>query len=47
MLRKALPGLLVAVLAAPVAAQTVDEVIARSFEARGGLERLRSIQRSA
>ena len=44
MLRKALPGLLVAVLAAPTAAQTVDEVIARSFEARGGLDRLKAIQ---
>jgi hypothetical protein len=44
MLRKALPGLLVAVLAAPAAAQTVDEVIAKSFEARGGLDRLRAIQ---
>ena len=45
MLRKALPGLvLAAVLAAPAAAQTVDEVIAKSFEARGGLDRLKAIQ---
>ena len=44
MLRKPLPGLLLAVLAAPAAAQTVDEVIAKSFEARGGLDRLRAIQ---
>jgi hypothetical protein len=41
MLRKALPGLvLAAVLATPAAAQTVDEVIAKSFEARGGLDKL-------
>jgi len=45
MLRKALPGLvLAAVLAAPAAAQTVDEVIAKSFEARGGLDKLKAIQ---
>lgn len=44
MLRKALPGLLVAVLAAPAAAQTVDEVIAKSLEARGGLDKLKAIQ---
>ena len=45
MLRRALPGLLAgAVLAVPARAQSVDEVIARSFEARGGLERLKAIQ---
>jgi len=45
MLRKALPGLvLAAVLAAPAAAQTVDEVIAKSFEARGGLDKLKAVQ---
>jgi outer membrane lipoprotein-sorting protein len=45
MLRKALPGLvLAAVLATPAAAQTVDEVIAKSFEARGGLDKLKAIQ---
>ena len=45
MLRRVLPGLLAgAVLAVPASAQTVDEVIARSFEARGGLDRLRAIQ---
>ena len=45
MLRKALPGLVLAsVLAAPAAAQTADEVIAKSFEARGGLEKLKAIQ---
>jgi outer membrane lipoprotein-sorting protein len=45
MLRKALSGLvLAAVLAVPAVAQTVDEVIAKSFEARGGLDRLKAIQ---
>jgi hypothetical protein len=44
MLRKALPGLLLAVLAAPAATQTVDEVIAKSLEARGGLDKLKAIQ---
>jgi hypothetical protein len=45
MLRKALSGLvLAAVLAAPAAAQTVDEVIAKSFEARGGLDKLKAVQ---
>jgi len=45
MLRRALPGLLAgAVLAVPALAQTVDEVIAKSFEARGGLDRLKAVQ---
>jgi hypothetical protein len=45
MLRKVLPGLLAGiVLAAAGRAETVDEVIARSFEARGGLERLRAVK---
>lgn len=45
MLRKALSGLvLAAVLAAPAAAQTADEVIAKSFEARGGLDKLKAVQ---
>jgi len=45
MLRRVLPGLLAgAVLAAPAPAQTVDEVIAKSFEARGGLDRLKAVQ---
>jgi hypothetical protein len=44
MLCKVLPGLILALLASPVTAQTVDEVITRSIEARGGLERLRAIQ---
>jgi hypothetical protein len=44
MLRKALPSLVLALVAASAAAQTVDEIIARSLEARGGLERLRAIQ---
>ena len=44
MLRRALPGLILTVLAAPAAAQTADEIIARSLEARGGLERLKAVQ---
>jgi outer membrane lipoprotein-sorting protein len=45
MLRKTLPGLfLAAVLGAPAAGQTVDELIAKSLEARGGLDKLRAIQ---
>jgi outer membrane lipoprotein-sorting protein len=45
MLRKALPGLLLtAALAAPAAAQTVDELIAKSLEARGGLDKLKAVQ---
>jgi hypothetical protein len=45
MLRKSLPGLFAAaVLAAPAAAQTVDELIAKSYEARGGLDKLKAIQ---
>jgi outer membrane lipoprotein-sorting protein len=45
MLRKALPGLLLGVaLASTAAAQTVDELIAKSLEARGGLARLRAIR---
>jgi hypothetical protein len=45
MLRKTLPGLvLAAVLAAPAVAQSVDEVIAKSFEARGGLDKLKAVQ---
>jgi outer membrane lipoprotein-sorting protein len=45
MLRKALPGLfLTAVLAAPAAAQTVDELIAKSLAARGGLDKLKAVQ---
>jgi hypothetical protein len=45
MLRRALPVLLAgAVLALPAGAQTVDEVLAQSFEARGGLDRLKAIQ---
>jgi outer membrane lipoprotein-sorting protein len=45
MLRKALSGLvLAAVVTVPAAAQTVDEVIAKSFEARGGLDKLKAVQ---
>jgi len=44
MSRKTLPGVLAAaVLAAPAAAQTADQVIARSFEARGGLDKLKAV----
>jgi len=42
--RSMLAGLILALLAGPAAAQTVDEVIARSLEARGGLERLKAIR---
>ncbi|HVQ31125.1 MAG TPA: hypothetical protein VMV21_16145 [Vicinamibacteria bacterium] len=45
MLRKALLGLLVgASFASPVAAQTVDEVIAKHLEARGGLDKVKAVQ---
>ena len=45
MLRRALTGLVAGVaLAAPAPAQTVDELIARANEARGGLEKLRAVQ---
>ena len=44
MLSKALPALILAALAVPATAQTVDEIIAKSLEARGGLERLKAIQ---
>jgi len=45
MLRRALLGVLaVAVLTAPALAQTVDEVIAKSLEARGGLDKLKAVQ---
>jgi len=45
MLRRALPGVLAgAVLAVPSSAQTLDEVISKSFQARGGLDRLRAVQ---
>jgi outer membrane lipoprotein-sorting protein len=44
MSRMTLPVVLAAAaLAAPAAAQTADQVIAKSFEARGGLARLKSI----
>jgi hypothetical protein len=44
MSRKTLPAVLAAaVLASPAAAQTADQVIARSFEARGGLDKLRAV----
>jgi outer membrane lipoprotein-sorting protein len=45
MLCKALSGLvLAAVVAVPAAAETVDDVIAKSFEARGGLDKLKAVQ---
>ena len=45
MLRRALlGGLAVAVLTAPALAQTVDEVIAKSLEARGGLDKLKAVR---
>jgi hypothetical protein len=45
MLRKSLLGALTAVtLAAPAGAQTVDELVARLCEARGGLDKLRAVQ---
>jgi hypothetical protein len=45
MLRKALQGLVAgALLATPAAAQTADELIAKSLEARGGLDKLKAIQ---
>lgn len=45
MLRKALVGLVAgATLVAPAPAQTVDELIAKANEARGGLEKMKSVQ---
>ena len=45
MLRKALVGLVAgATLVAPAFAQTVDEVIAKANEARGGLEKMKAVQ---
>lgn len=45
MLRKALVGLAAAAaLAAPASAQTVDELIAKANDARGGLARIKAVQ---
>jgi outer membrane lipoprotein-sorting protein len=45
MLRRTLAGLVAgAVLVAPALAQTVDEVIAKANEARGGLDKLKAVQ---
>jgi outer membrane lipoprotein-sorting protein len=45
MLRKALVGLVAgATLVAPAPAQTVDELIAKANEARGGLEKMKAVQ---
>jgi outer membrane lipoprotein-sorting protein len=44
MSRKTLPCAIAAVvLAAPAAAQTADQVIAKSFQARGGLDKLKAV----
>lgn len=45
MLRKTLMGVVVLALLAPVAwAQTVDELLAKNHEAKGGLEKLRAVK---
>ena len=45
MFRKTLPAVITAIaLAAPAAAQTAEQLIAKSFEARGGLEKLKAVQ---
>jgi outer membrane lipoprotein-sorting protein len=45
MLRKCVMGLLVLALPAlPAAAQTVDELIAKNIEARGGMEKMKAVQ---
>jgi outer membrane lipoprotein-sorting protein len=43
-MRKAFSGLLLAALAVPAAAQTVDEVIAKHLEARGGVEKIKAVK---
>jgi outer membrane lipoprotein-sorting protein len=43
-MRKALSGLLFAALAVPAAAQTVDEVIAKHLEARGGVDKIKAVK---
>src|SRR6185436_5197535 len=45
MLRKLIPLLVLGLVLAPVAhAQTVDEILAKHFEAEGGLDKLKSLQ---
>jgi outer membrane lipoprotein-sorting protein len=44
MLRKYSMGIVAACLALPASAQTLDEVIAKSIQARGGLEKIHSVQ---
>jgi outer membrane lipoprotein-sorting protein len=45
MARKLVTGLIVALLvAAPAAAQTVDDIIARNLEAQGGIQKLKAVQ---
>jgi outer membrane lipoprotein-sorting protein len=43
-MRKALSGLLFVALAVPAAAQTVDEVIAKHLEARGGVDKIKALK---
>jgi outer membrane lipoprotein-sorting protein len=43
-MRKALSGLLLAVCAASASAQTVDEVIAKNLEARGGVDKIKAVK---
>ena len=43
-MRKALAGLLFATLAVPAAAQTVDDVVAKHLEARGGLDKIKAVK---
>ena len=45
MLRKILAGLaLAALVAVPASAQTLDEVLAKNFKAKGGLDKLKAVQ---
>jgi outer membrane lipoprotein-sorting protein len=43
-MRKALSGLLLAVCAVSASAQTVDEVIAKNLEARGGVDKIKAVK---
>jgi hypothetical protein len=44
MLRKPLMGVALALLTAPLPAQTVDEIVAKNLKARGGLEKLKAVK---
>ena len=45
MFRKLIPLLVLGLVLAPVAhAQTVDEILAKHFEAEGGLDKLKALQ---